>query len=68
MNPVALLMLQVTVAVKSSVQFPPQVECFWSLRCSRRTYGDEFLMISAKGILGIFPRMSGRTRTPSPLL
>ena len=48
MNPVALLVLQVSVAVKFPVQFPPQVECFLALSCSRRTCGDEFPMISAK--------------------
>jgi hypothetical protein len=67
MNPVALLVLQVTVAVKSPVQFPPQVKCFLALSCSRRTCGDEFPMISAKEILGLLPRMSGCTRTLSPL-
>jgi hypothetical protein len=46
----------------------PQVECFLALSCSRRTCGDEFPMSSAKEILGLFPRMSGRTRTSSPLL
>ena len=33
MNPVALLVLQMTVAVKSPVQFSPLVECFLALSC-----------------------------------
>src|SRR5215203_5165600 len=55
MNPVALLVLQVTVAVKSPVQFPPQVECFLALSCSRRTCADEFPMNSTKQLHGFPP-------------
>jgi hypothetical protein len=49
--------LQVSVAVKCPVQFPPQVQCFLALSCSRRTCTDEFPMISAKEILGLLPTM-----------
>src|SRR5215216_6239051 len=66
MNPVALLVLQVSVAVKFPVQFPPQVECFLALSCSRRTCTDEFPMISAKEFSVYCPQCEVAL-TPPPL-
>ena len=66
MNPVALLVLQVTVAVKSPVQFPPHVQCFLALSCSRRTCTDEFPMISAEEFSVYCPRY--KTALTPPLL
>ena len=66
MNPVALLVLQVSVAVKCPVQFPPQVQCFLALSCSRRTCTDEFPMISAKEFSVRCPQ--DKTALTSPLL
>jgi hypothetical protein len=66
MNPVALLVLQVSVAVRFPVQFPPQVECFLALSCSRRTCTDEFPMISAKEFSVYCPQCEVAL-TPPPL-
>jgi hypothetical protein len=54
------------VAVKCPVQFPPQVQCFLALSCSRRTCTDEFPMISAKEFSVYCPQCEVAL-TPPPL-